>query len=69
MSDAYPEHSDGVERAVRGPVGLDHAEHAMELPEQEEHDEEMVRIPEALEVSTTTFLDSEEDLLSWKYNS
>lgn len=32
----------------------------MKLPVDEEHDEQMVRVPEALKVSTTAFLDCEE---------
>lgn len=57
----YPEDTDGVERTVRRPVGLDHAEHAVQLPVDEEDDEEMVGVPEPLEVRTTTLLDGEPD--------
>jgi len=44
-----PEDTNGVERAERRPIGLNHAEHAVELPENEEGDEEVVSVPELLE--------------------
>lgn len=56
---AYPEDTNSVKRAVWRPVRLDHAEHSMKLPVDEEYDEQMVRIPEAFEVSTTTLLNRE----------
>lgn len=52
----YPEDTNGIERAVRRPVGLDHAEHTMELPVDEEHNEKVVRIPEAFKVCTAALL-------------
>lgn len=53
----YPEDTDGVPRAERLAVGLDHAEHAVQLPVQEEDDEQVVRVPELLEVRATALLD------------
>jgi hypothetical protein len=53
---AHPEDTNGVERAVRWPVGLDHAEHAMQLPVDEEDNEEMVGVPESLKVLSSLFL-------------
>jgi hypothetical protein len=47
MGMTYPEDSDGIERAVGRTVGLDHAEHAVELPVDEEDDEQVVRVPAA----------------------
>ena len=52
----YPEDTDGVERAVRGTIGLDHAEHAVELPVDEEDDEKVVGVPELLKVGTAALL-------------
>jgi hypothetical protein len=52
----YPENTNGIERTIRGPVRLDHAEHTMELPAHKENDEEMMRVPEALKMSATAFL-------------
>jgi hypothetical protein len=46
-----PENTDGVEGAVRRAVGLNHAEHAMQLPEDKERNEQMVCVPEALEAT------------------
>jgi len=54
-----PEDTDGVGGTVGGPVGLDHAEHAMELPVDEEHDEEVVGVPEPLKVSAPSLLHGE----------
>ena len=56
-----PKDTDGVERAERRSVGFDHAEHSVELPVDEEDDEQMVRVPEALKVGPTPFLDSKPD--------
>ena len=57
----HPEDTNGVVRAVGRTVGLDHAEHTVELPVDEEHDEEVVRVPEPLEVGAATLLDREPD--------
>ena len=51
-----PKDADGVVRAIGRPVGLDHAEHAVELPVDEEDEEQMVRVPEALKVRPTLLL-------------
>lgn len=61
LTPTYPEDTNGVERAERRPVGLNHAEHTVELPVDEEDDEEVVRVPEPLEVGTATLLNSEPD--------
>lgn len=55
-----PKHANVVERAVRGPVGLDHAPHAMELPADEKDDEQMVAVPEFLKVGTATLFHGKE---------
>ena len=55
----YPEDTDGIVRAVRSAVGLNHAEHAVQLPVDEEDNKEVVGVPELLEVSTTAFLHGE----------
>jgi len=56
-----PKDTNGVVRAVRRPVGLDHTEHAVELPVDEEDDEQMVRVPEALKVGPAPLLDRKPD--------
>ena len=56
-----PKDTDRVERAVRGPVGLDHTEHAVKLPVDEEDDEQMVGVPEALKVGPAPLLDRKPD--------
>ena len=45
-----PKDTDVVERAIGGPIGFDHAEHAVELPVDEEDDEQMVGVPKAFKV-------------------
>ncbi len=57
----YPEDPDGVPGAERRAVGLDHAEHTVELPADEEDDEEVVGIPEALKVVPAPLLHSKPD--------
>ena len=59
--EAYPEDTDSVEGAVRGPVWLDHAEHDVELPVDEEDDEEMMGVPELFEICATFFLNGVPD--------
>lgn len=59
MIGTYPEDTNGVERTIWWPVRLDHAEHAMELPEQEEHNEQVVRVPEHFKASTAPLLHRE----------
>ena len=56
-----PKDTDGVERAIRGPVGLDHAEHAVKLPVDEEDNKQMVRVPEAFKVGPTPLLHRKPD--------
>jgi hypothetical protein len=51
-----PEDTDTV--AEGGKVGLDHAEGAVDGPENEEDDEHVVRVPETLKVGTTRLLSS-----------
>jgi hypothetical protein len=43
----HPKDTDSVKVAVRGTVGLDHAEHAVELPVDEKDNEQVVRVPDA----------------------
>lgn len=52
----YPEDTDRVVRAVRRPIRLDHAEHAVELPVDEEHDEQVMSVPEPFKAGTAAFL-------------
>ena len=61
MRFTYPEDTDGVVRAVRRTVRLDHAEHAVQLPVDEEDDEKVVSVPEAVEVGTAALLHREPD--------
>jgi len=56
-----PKDTDGVERAVRGPVRLDHAEHAVKLPVDEEDNKQVVGVPEAFKVSPTPLLHRKPD--------
>lgn len=70
-----PKDANGVVVAVGGPVGLDHAKHAMELPVDEKDNKEMVRVPvggemdrwmgsdspKALKVGATALLNCEKD--------
>lgn len=56
-----PKHADDVE-AASAVVGLDHAEHAVQLPADEEDDEEMVGVPKLFKPSVraaSAFLDGE----------
>jgi hypothetical protein len=50
----FPEDTDTVAKGRK--VGLDHAEGSVNRPEDEEDDEEVVGVPEALEVRTSSFL-------------
>jgi hypothetical protein len=61
MEDTHPKDTDGIPRAVRGTIWLDHAEHAVELPADEKDDKEMMRIPEAFEVGALPLLHGEVD--------
>ena len=54
----YPEDTNRVPGAERRTVGLDHAEHTVQLPVEEEDEEQVVRVPEALKVRATRFLSS-----------
>lgn len=53
--DAYGGRADGDAEGRR--VGLDHAEGAVDGPEDKEHDEHVVRVPEALVVGAPRLLD------------
>jgi len=53
----YPENTDIIEGAIRWPIGLDHAEHTMQLPASEENDKQMVGVPKPLKVGAATLLD------------
>jgi hypothetical protein len=56
-----PKDANRVPGAVWRAIGLDHAEHAMELPADEKDDEEMVGVPETLKVGAPLLLAGEED--------
>ena len=47
----HPENTNDIERAERATVGLDHAEHAVELPAEEENNEKMVGVPKLFKPS------------------
>jgi len=57
----HPKDADGVPRAERRTIRLDHTEHAMKLPANEEDDKQVMRIPEVFKVGTLPLLDGEED--------
>lgn len=51
-----PENTDTIAEGRK--VGLDHAKRSMDGPENEEDDEQMMHVPKAFEVGTSSFLSS-----------